>query len=1475
MARTVKLEIDAKVTGLVNGLKTAQKATQDSAREFDKWTQAHEDSLNTVGQGMTAFGVVAAAGVAVAVKSFADFDKAMSSVRAASHESAENMELLREAAIDAGADTAFSAAEAAQGIEELAKAGVSTKDVLSGGLNGALDLAAAGALNVSDAAEISASAMTQFKLSGDQIPHLADLLAAGAGKAQGSVHDLGEALNQAGLVASATGLTIEETTGGLAAFASAGLTGSDAGTSFKTMLQRLTPQSKEAQQKFDELGISAYDAQGNFVGLTDFAGQLQTKMAELTPEARNAAMSVMFGSDAVRASNVLYEQGAKGIQSWIDQVNDAGFAAETASIMQDNLAGDIEKLGGAFDTVFIQAGGTANEALRGLVQSAESLVDAIGNIPAPVLGIGTVLAGVAGGAALLGGAAINVIPKIRDTHGALKDMIPAGTRAGDVLRGVGKQAGTTAPKLLTIDAAMSRTDKNMRRAATAGKMVGRAIGGVGAALATAGFLASFQDTAKSVDEYTQAVLRAKDASSGESPFNEDFFNIDFVGSDAVKSLEDAFAQIRDIRVKGGGFGDWVNDAVFNLSGYKSSINAVEEAIGQYDTAAAGLASSGNTDAAASAFRDAAAAAEAQGLGIDVVAESFPRYLDHLRSLASESEVVLNDQQLLEWAMTGIAPAAIGAAGGTGELEGALAGVGGEAEETAASLDNIIASLFELGVLTRDVRSAEADFEAAIDGVTSSIAENGKTLDITTEKGRNNQAALDGLAASGQAYTESLAQSGASEKELQASMQGTYDSLISAAGQFGITGDKAKALAAELIGVPDGVDVQTWMDDSAKAMAEATANAIELIPGYTKVSVAVSEDGTVGQVQSRINSVTGKTEYIFVDDDGTVKNVQTGIANINGKDVPVYVGDDGTVYGTQGEINGIKGKDVTITATAATGGAESALASVARNRTAYITAAVIGGPAGAALNALATRGGYTGGLVGRLIQGRANGGLVPGQIPLNSQGDNVLAMVNGKPFGLRSGEMVVNEKATRKNLPLLQAINNGATIELPGFASGGVVGRAQDKVDRLQRQYSRMSGSKANRNRKLDLKDDLDAAKKELAAAKASVKAAEKSAKEAKKKADEARKAERERQSRLSEARFDLRRDLKRGEITDSFTSGSGMSVVDRLFEQSSNKDLSKGKRSSLRSTAYGIESQLLSLEKRSESLKTKLEKATEARDRLLEVSKSVASGLRGEYSLGGVLSNLLSGDQKGPLSAGSFVKSAQGKAAQIKRFGVMLSKLRKKGYNEAIIQEIADLGTTEGTQVGNALLGATGKERDQLNNAYKSMDYWSGKAGVEVTRSMERGGIDAAEGLVRGLEGKTEDVEDAFYKLGKNAEKAFKKSLGIHSPSKVMFGAGVNTGEGAELGILSKVGDVQSAAEQLMTPPSLTVPPSYEVSRYAQAQAAPIDYERLTNMVIAAARATPVEVPIYLDKTKLGQGIADIQKAATRGRPAAPFFAQK
>ena len=156
--RTVKVTLAAQVSGYLAGMEQAAQKTRDVGTAAEK-IAGQRQAFDTLGRSAMAFGAVAAAGVALAVSKFADFDAQMSSVQAATHETADNMSALREAALEAGESTVFSATEAAAAVENLAKAGVATTDILGGGLAGALDLAAAGELAVADAAEIAATAL--------------------------------------------------------------------------------------------------------------------------------------------------------------------------------------------------------------------------------------------------------------------------------------------------------------------------------------------------------------------------------------------------------------------------------------------------------------------------------------------------------------------------------------------------------------------------------------------------------------------------------------------------------------------------------------------------------------------------------------------------------------------------------------------------------------------------------------------------------------------------------------------------------------------------------------------------------------------------------------------------------------------------------------------------------------------------------------------------------------------------------------------------------------------------------------------------------------------------------------------------------------------------------------------------------------------------------------------------------------------
>ncbi len=441
--RSVVLKLKADIGDLKGKLSEVEKSidsvTQKQKQTADAATFSSEKMADAAMDGAEAYdaiagallvvGGAAAAGFGLAVKASMAYEEELSGIQAATGATSDVMDKLAEAALKAGADTQYSATEAADAVTQLAKAGVSTADILSGGLAGALNLAAAGQMDVGEAAELAATAMNQFGLEGRDVEHIADLLAAGAGNAQGEVSDLGMALSQAGLVANQTGLTIEETTAGLTAFAAAGLVGSDAGTSMKSMLQRLTPQSKEAEKEMTRLGISAYDAQGEFIGLSEFAGNLKESMRDLTPEQRNASMAIIFGSDAVRAANVLYEEGAAGIESWESKVDDAGYAARQAAAKTDNLTGDLERLGGAWETAMIRTGTGADGPLRGIVQRLDFVVSAYANAGDGAQTAARWIAGTTAVVGLAGGAAMLAAPKIVAFETALAAMGPAGAKA--------------------------------------------------------------------------------------------------------------------------------------------------------------------------------------------------------------------------------------------------------------------------------------------------------------------------------------------------------------------------------------------------------------------------------------------------------------------------------------------------------------------------------------------------------------------------------------------------------------------------------------------------------------------------------------------------------------------------------------------------------------------------------------------------------------------------------------------------------------------------------------------------------------------------------------------------------------------------------------------------------------------------------------------------------------------------------------
>lgn len=201
------------------GMQQARGQMDQTNRSAERTSKAI-DNIHKASLGFaTAVGAVFVASIATA----ANFEQKMADIKAVSGESADNMKMLTDLAMDMGKKTAFSSAEAAQGIEELVKAGVSVTDILNGGLEGALNLAIAGNIGLADAAEIASTALNAFKKDNLSVAQAADIL---AGAANASATDVGElkfGLSAVSAVASGTGLSFKDTATSLAVFAQNGL----------------------------------------------------------------------------------------------------------------------------------------------------------------------------------------------------------------------------------------------------------------------------------------------------------------------------------------------------------------------------------------------------------------------------------------------------------------------------------------------------------------------------------------------------------------------------------------------------------------------------------------------------------------------------------------------------------------------------------------------------------------------------------------------------------------------------------------------------------------------------------------------------------------------------------------------------------------------------------------------------------------------------------------------------------------------------------------------------------------------------------------------------------------------------------------------------------------------------------------------------------------------------------------------------
>ncbi|AQZ95453.1 phage tail tape measure protein [Halopseudomonas phragmitis] len=353
-----------------------QKRLADAKRQYEK-TQALAGSMAATGAAGVATGTGILYSGARLLAPGVEFDADMGRVRALARLEAGSEELaaLRAQARQLGANTSFSANEAAQGQGFLAMAGF-TPQAIRDAMPAMLDVAKAGAMDLAQTADITSNILTGFNLQSADTARVGDVLTAAFTRSNTSLHMLGETMKYAAPNAAAYGQDIETMAAAAGKLGDAGIQGSMAGTAMRAILSRLAGPPKKAAAALEQLNIQVRDAQGNMLPLPNILRQIHDSTENLGNTERGALLKAIAGEEAGSALTVLTQQAGSGeLQTLIEQLREAqGEAARTAAVMGDNLGGDMASLRSVWADLGIGMQELINEEMRDTVKGLVGII---------------------------------------------------------------------------------------------------------------------------------------------------------------------------------------------------------------------------------------------------------------------------------------------------------------------------------------------------------------------------------------------------------------------------------------------------------------------------------------------------------------------------------------------------------------------------------------------------------------------------------------------------------------------------------------------------------------------------------------------------------------------------------------------------------------------------------------------------------------------------------------------------------------------------------------------------------------------------------------------------------------------------------------------------------------------------------------------------------------------------------------------
>lgn len=370
------------VRGIGASISVMSKRSRRSLEAISRSAEKLNSSFTKAGRGIAA----AVAGTGFAAKSIIssgmEFEQAIADIGAVSLSTKDEIQDLTDEALRLGATTKFTATQAAQAMEVMARAGFKNEEVLSG-IGGILAATAAEGGDIVAVTETVSSIIKGMGLDAKETNRVADVLALASARTKSTITSLGESMKTLGPVARQVGVSLEEAVTMAALLQDVGLDASEAGTATATMFTKLSKPSAQVAKQLNKMGVAFKDASGNMLPPVEVLRQLQNAAEQAGGNMDQLALFAdlvgLRGQKAALNLSKLFAEG-KG-ESLVKELNEAtGSAEKMAALRMDTLAGDLNLLSAAVDAVKIKIFQTESGPLRDLVQGMKEWVEANGEM---------------------------------------------------------------------------------------------------------------------------------------------------------------------------------------------------------------------------------------------------------------------------------------------------------------------------------------------------------------------------------------------------------------------------------------------------------------------------------------------------------------------------------------------------------------------------------------------------------------------------------------------------------------------------------------------------------------------------------------------------------------------------------------------------------------------------------------------------------------------------------------------------------------------------------------------------------------------------------------------------------------------------------------------------------------------------------------------------------------------------------------